>query len=189
MGFREEFLAAMSRLTISESDWRFVTSAGAELTVGTPVAHLGVNATGGALWVKRDSDTSETRLTFGGIGGSASLSLVPSPVNFSFSIPQMPSAGRIYKLPFAGRTLSRRELSGPFVLLEIAADAGPGLSGALMFIGGSIVASTVAGAASAGAMTIPAIIATSNACVRFGGLTATLLPFNIGINFYIGGIV
>ncbi|MBC7796582.1 MAG: hypothetical protein H7Z37_06900 [Pyrinomonadaceae bacterium] len=188
MSFESELQNVMSRLIIVESDWKFVTSAGGELTIGTPIVHVGVNATGGALWVKRDSDSSETCLRYGGIGGSVSLSLIPSPANFSFSIPQMPSAGRIYKLPFAGRTLSRSEFTGAFVLMEISGDFGPGLSGALMFIGGSLLAAAIAGGASAGTLQIPAIIATSNACARFGGLTATLLPANIGLSFYVGGI-
>jgi hypothetical protein len=186
MGWEATFRDVMSRMTVTESDWKFVTSGSGELTVGTPVAHLGVNATGGAMWIKRASDTNETRLAFGGLGGSLGLSLIPFPGNFSFSLPQMPNAGTIYKLPFAGRTLSLRELQGAFVLMEVAADAGPGLSGALMFLGGSIIIATMVGAASAGTMQLPALIATSNGCVRFGGLTATLLPFNVGLSVYVG---
>ncbi|MGI8556421.1 MAG: hypothetical protein ACR2LT_08720 [Pyrinomonadaceae bacterium] len=51
MGFEEQFKAVMSRMVAVESDWKFVTSGGAALTVSTPIVHLGVNATGGALWV------------------------------------------------------------------------------------------------------------------------------------------
>jgi hypothetical protein len=139
------------------------------------------------MWVKRNSDTSESQLDFGGIGGSAGLSLIPFPGNFSFSLPQMPNAGTIYKLPFAGSgNLSLSDLKGSFVLLEIAGDAGPGLSGALMFLGGSTIIASMVAVATAGSMQIPALIATSNACVRFGGLTATLLPFNVGISLYVG---
>lgn len=183
MDWEAKVQAFLSNLVIVESDWRFVTSAGGTLTVSTPIARVGVNGTGGLLRLKRDSDKSPTQLNFGGIGGGVGVSLVPTPANFSFSIPQMPSAGRVYKLPFAGRTLSLHELKGAFVMIEVGADFGPGGSGALMFLGGN----TMIGAM-AGPMQFPAMLATSNACVRFGGMTATLIPANAGINIYAGAI-
>ena len=177
----------MSWLTVTESDWKFVTSGGGELTVGTPVAHLGVNATGGAMWVKRDSDASASRLDYGGLGGSLGLSLIPFPGNFSFSIPQMPNAGTIYKMPMApSGNLQLSHLKGLFVMMELCADVGPGASGALIFLGGSATAASMAGAMSGGAMQLPALIATSNACLKVGGMTATLLPVNVGGSAYIG---
>ncbi|MBX3243519.1 MAG: hypothetical protein KF685_03510 [Acidobacteria bacterium] len=183
MGWEDKFKAFMSNMVIVESDWKFVTSAGATLTVSTPIARVGVNGTGGLLRVQRDSDAQPTQLNFGGLGGGVGVSLIPTPANFSFSIPQMPSAGRVYKLPFAGRTLSLHELKGAFIMIEIGADFGPGGSGALMFLGGN----TMIGAMM-GPMQLPAILATSNACVRFGGMNATLIPANAGINIYAGGV-
>ncbi len=72
--------------------------------------------------------------------------------------------------------------------MELAGDLGAGGSGTIMYLGGSYLAGVLAGAASFGALQIPAIIATSNACVRFGGLTATLIPANIGVSFYVGRV-
>jgi len=95
----------------------------------------------------------------------------------------MPSAGVVYKLPFAGKSHSQSELKGVFVTLELCADLGPGLSGAVMFIGGNPYL-----AAMAGPLYLSALIATSNACVRFGGLTATLLPVNASASAYVGAI-
>lgn len=187
MGWEESLRGVLARLTPVESDWKFVTSGGGELTVGTPVAHLGVNAAGGAMWVKRDSDAAESRLDFGGVGGSAGLSLIPFPGNFSFSLAQMPNAGTIYKLPFAGSgNLALSDLKGAFVMMELAGDAGPGMSGSLFFLGGSVIIATIVGAATAGTMEISALIATANACVRVGGMTVTVLPFNIGVSMYVG---
>ena len=173
----------LTALRVTKSPWEFVTSAGGELTVGTPIAKLSVAGTAGAIWVKNGSTGKTIRLTYGGAGGSVGLSLVPFPGNFSFSIPQMPSAGTIYKLPFAGKTLSESELKGGFIMTELCADLGPGLSGALMFLGGNPYL-----AAAAGPLASVALIATANACVRFGGLTATLLPVNASATVYMGAI-
>jgi len=181
MGFEEALNEVLSNLVVRESQWKFVTSAGASLGVSTPWARVGLNAAGGAFWVKRDSDAEATRLDFGGIGGGVGLSLVPTPANFSFSIPEMPSAGRIYKLPFAGWTLTKDEMQGMFIMIEISGDFGAGGSAALMFIGGNTLLSSMAGP-----MMIPAVIASSEACVAFGGMTATLIPANVGITAYAG---
>lgn len=63
---------------------------------------------------------------------------------------------------------------------------GPGWGECVMFLGGSLQAAAAASALSGGVMQIPALLATSNACVRFGGMTATVLPVNVGIAAYIG---
>jgi hypothetical protein len=180
----------ISDLRVTESTWKFVTSAGGDLTIGTPVVHVGANATGGALWLQKGASGRPVRFTFGGIGGSASLSLVPFPGNFSFSIPQMPSSGVVYKLPYAGGTLSESELRGAFVEITVAGDAGPGYGQSLMFIGGNVaLASVLAVAPGLGTfLQLTALLATSNACVRFGGMSATLIPYNIGLSAYIGVI-
>jgi hypothetical protein len=171
----------VAALRVVESPWRFVTSGGATLSVGTPIARVSVAATMGALWVAFGT-ANPIRLTYGGVGGSVGLSLVPFPGNFSFSIPAMPSAGVVYKLPFAGKSLSAGELKGQFLMFELAADWGPGASGALMFLGGNQTFASLVGPA----LYIPALIATSSACVRFGGMTATLIPVNASATVYTG---
>ncbi|MCP5450038.1 MAG: hypothetical protein H6972_05665 [Gammaproteobacteria bacterium] len=184
--FEKTFKSIISRLTIRESDWRVVTSAGAALSVNTPIVHAGVNGTVGAIWVKRDSQQTPIRLTYGGLGSSVGLSLVPFAGNFSFSMPNMPSRGRIYKFPLAGSTLSLHELKGPFIEFEVAADSGPGGNLSCMFIGGSrIIASTSLTPAGY----IFDLMATAKAGVIFGGMTATVIPINANITGYIGEIL
>ena len=138
------------------------------------------------MWVQKDGDSDQVRLDYGGVGGSLGLSLVPTPANFTFSIPAMPSAGRIYKLPFAGWTLTEDEIKGGFVMIEAGADWGAGGGGALMFIGGSVAIATAVGLATWGAGQLPALIATAEACVAFGGMTATLIPVNASVSIYVG---
>ncbi|MHC1742351.1 MAG: hypothetical protein AB9873_04875 [Syntrophobacteraceae bacterium] len=174
---------------VVRSEWSFVTSAGGDLSIATPVVHVGVNATGGALWVQRDSESSPRSLKYGGVGGSVGLSLVPFPGNFSFSIPQMPSSGRIYRLPFAGSSLSLDELTGAFALIEVSGDVGPGGSGCVMFIGGSTVAALSTVGPLGSMLEVALFLATCNACVCFGGMTATLIPVNASVNCYLGGII
>jgi hypothetical protein len=178
----------LSNLAVVESDWKFVTSAGAELSVNTPIAKVGVNLTGGLIRVKRDSDPQPTQLNFGGVGGSVGLGLVPLPAKFSFSLPQMPSVGRIYKLPWARQTLDLNEMKGAMVMFQIGADAGPGVSGAFMFLGGRLWFAAGLGGATMGAGHLPGLVMSSNACVKFGGMTANVIPVNVGVTAYVGGI-
>jgi len=59
-----------------------------------------------------------------------------------------------------------------------------------MFLGGNQrVASLLAMAPVAGAFVqLAALLTTSNACVRFGGMSASLLPANVGVTAYVGAI-
>lgn len=182
MDWQAKLQTFMSNLVVVRSDWRFVTSGGAALTVSTPVARVGVGATGGLLHLKRDSNSHITKLNFGGIGGGVGLSLIPTPANFSFSLPQMPSDGVVYKLPFAGRSLSERELKGLFIMYEFSGDFGPGGSASIMFMGASSMLISVV----SNPVLLPVVMGTMNACVCFGGMTATLIPANVGINVYTG---
>ena len=189
MDFEKKFKQFMASLMPFQTDWSFATSANGVLAVKTPIVNVGANATGGAIWINNEKDGSCSALTYGGVGGSVGVSLVPTPVDFAFSVPQMPSAGRIYKLPFAGRSLSLGEMKGLFIMLDISGDVGPGGSGSIIFLGGSYIASSIAGAVSAGFLQLPAILATCNACVCFGGISASLIPVNASVNFYLGAVV
>jgi hypothetical protein len=173
-------------LTIRESNWKFETSAGGELSIGTPTVHVGVNFTLGALWLKEGEKGKPIKFGYGGAGGSFSFYLIPFPGNFSFSMPQMPSYGTVYQLPYAGKTLSKKELTGPFVLITGAADVGVGWGESVMFVGGSAGIAGAFGVATSGIGYLAALLATSNACVRFHGMGVTVLPYNIGVNAYIG---
>lgn len=176
----QDICAAIDRYT--HTPWKFVTSGSGTLSIGTPVVRLSLALTGGALWVSNGG--KPIALAYGGVGGSGSLSLVPFPAGFSFSIPAMPSSGTIYKLPFAGQSLCFNELRGCFLMAELGADAGAGRSTSLMFMGADPL---VIGALPVQAK-IPALIATSNACVRFGGMYASALPFNASLSCYLGVI-
>jgi hypothetical protein len=182
MDLEQTYRDMVSSFSVVESPWTFDTSAGAELVIGTPVARVAVAGTMGAIWVRYHGAGKSTRLTYGGAGASLGVSLVPFPGNFSFSIPQMPSGGMVYKLPFAGKTLSLSELRGVFLLFELAADWGPGASGAVMFIGGNPVLASLVGPG----LYVLAMLATSKACVRFGGMTANALPVNASASVYTG---
>ena len=109
MGFKEEFEKFMKGLSPVQTDRAFVTSANDALAVKTPIVNVGANVTGGAIWIKNEADNSTFSLKYGGVGGSVGVSLIPTPIDFAFSIPQFPSGGRIYKLPFAEMSLSLRE--------------------------------------------------------------------------------
>jgi len=54
---------AISSLNVGPSGWKFVTSAGASLSVGTPIAHLGINGEGGVIYLSRGSERA--RLNYG----------------------------------------------------------------------------------------------------------------------------
>jgi hypothetical protein len=187
-GILSRIKAILSRMTVVESDWKFVTSAGVEASAETPLFKLGVNVTGGLIRVKRDSDAQPAQLNFGGVGGSAGLGLVPIPPRFSFSLPEMPSAGCVYKLPPAGDTLSLQEMKGGLIIIEVGADAGAGVSGGYMFLGGWLCLATALGVGSMGLLHVPTLLTTSNACVKFGGMTANAIPYNVGVAVYFGMI-
>ena len=93
----------LSEVSVRRSPWNFVSSAGVELSVGTPIAHVGLNGTTGAIWVKHGAKGSTVRLSYAGVGGSAGLALIPFPANLSFSIPAMPSSGTSTNCPLRER--------------------------------------------------------------------------------------
>lgn len=176
--------------TVEESSWQFVTSAGAELSIGTPLVHIGVNMTGGALWLKDGASGPPTKLTYGGAGFGASLSTIPFPANFSFSITAMPSAGVVYKLPWAGGKLTLSEMKGTFVSFGAAGDVGAGYGQAVMFLGCNAIAATAASVVPVAGnfLQLAALLGTANAAVRFGGMSSTVLPLNIGLTAYMGTV-
>jgi hypothetical protein len=133
--------------------------------------------------VRQGKTGPKVRLTYAAIGGSFSVNLVPSPVTASFSVPDMPSSGVIYKLPSAGKALSLNEMKGAFMMIELAGDWSVGGAVGLMFLGGNYQL-----AAAAGPLSSLVLIASSKACVRFGGVGVTDLPVNLGVNSYIGTI-
>lgn len=175
--------------TIKESDWIYDTSAGVEGAVSIPGTRIGVAGTTGALWFHHKRTNAKVRLNYGGVGmtfGEGLSNFVGIPVSGSFAIPDMPSVGVVYKLPFACRTLSLRELKGGFLMLQGSADAGPGKAYGAMFLGGNLKA---AGATGYGPASVSVLAATSNACLAYGAMFASIMPFNIALTAYIGQII
>ncbi len=121
------------------------------------------------------------------------LSAVPTPINFTYAMPEMPSAGKVYSLPAAGFSLTEGELRGVMVLLEASGDIGPALGGSMMFLGGdpSLAALLLAmtspmGPAVSVTSALMSLLASSEACVCFGGMAHTLIPFNLSLTVSIG---
>jgi hypothetical protein len=165
-----------------ESQWIFDTSAGAEASFTSPGVKVGIAATGGAIWLRQGLRGRRVRLTYGGIGPTGGLgNLVPSPVNFSFSLPAMTSTGVIYKMPAAGKTLSESELKGGFMVFQASADVGAGISTAAIFMGGNYAL-----AVASGPLFALVLLTTSKALLTFAGMSATLLPCNWGGTAYVG---
>jgi hypothetical protein len=67
MSLQQKINTFIQNLDVVESNWKFVTSAGATLSVSTPIAKLGVNGTGGLIQIQRDSDPTPIQLNFGGV--------------------------------------------------------------------------------------------------------------------------
>lgn len=189
-GFLQRIKEYLSQQVFRETPWEFVTSAGAEVSVGTPVAHVGFNASGGALWIRKKPDGAPQTLKYGGLGGAGSVNVVPSPVNLSFSMTQMPSYGTIYDLPLRGDCSTLDELKGPFVQLGYSGDFGPGYGFSFMFMGCDPVAMTslISVPGPMVVARIPQVCMTARAFARFHGMSATLLPGNIGGTLYFGGL-
>lgn len=188
--FLQRIKEFLSQQVFRETPWEFVTSAGGEVSAGTPVAHVGFNATAGALWLRKKPSGAPVKLRFGGVGGSGSVNVIPSPVNLSFSMTQMPSYGTIYDLPRRGDCSTLDELKGCFVQFGFAGDFGPGYGGSFMFMGcdPSAMTSLIGTPASMAAMRIPQVCMSARAFARFHSMSAALLPGNIGSTIYLGGL-
>lgn len=113
---------------------------------------------------------------------------IPIPINLSFSLPAMPSSGTIYQLPAACGNLTLQDLKGPALLFDSSTDAGAGRTVSVLFIGGSVAFAGAAAIALSALSYIPALLASSNACVSFGRMGASVLPFNVSGSLYLGMI-
>jgi hypothetical protein len=184
MDWEQAYRDLIANYWVRESQWKFDTSAGGEGAFTSPGVKVGVAATGGAFWLREGQRGKRVMLTYAGIGPTHGIgNLVPTPVNFSFSLPAMKSDGTIYKLPAAGRTLSLQEMKGGLMVFQMSADAGAGWTKAAIFMGGNRAL-----AASSGSLFTMVMFVTSKALLYFGGMSATLLPFNFGGTAYIGEI-
>jgi hypothetical protein len=141
MNWETAYSDMMACAKIERSEWIYDTSAGGEASFSVPGTKIGVAGTVGALWFHHKKTNQNVRLQYGGLGatfGGGLTGLLGVPVNASFAIPDMPSVGVIYKLPYACRTLSLRELKGGFMMIQGSADAGVGGAYGVMFLGGNL---------------------------------------------------
>jgi outer membrane protein OmpA-like peptidoglycan-associated protein len=99
------------------TQWYIVTSSGGGASVGEVLAAGGTH---GNLYISRNpEDHADSpgviELSYTGVGGGPSASLVPFSV--SFSMTQMPSKGRIYDGPLSsGKDIQPDDLTGPCVV-------------------------------------------------------------------------
>ena len=100
------------------TDWSFVTSGGAELTVGiSKLAFVGGNV--GAFYVKKERSPIY-RLPYAGVVAGAGLAVsVAGPVSVSVSLPWAPGGGfRIYRNPLRQDKLELDDFSGSFMAIS-----------------------------------------------------------------------
>ena len=185
MGLNEsiqrQYRRVVSTMTPQPSGWNFVTSAGGDITLETPVVNVGAGISGGLIDVQNGSGPVQ-RLYYGGIGGGVGLGLVPSPIDIGFSITAFPSYGVVYRMPAAGSTLSFNEFKGNCLFYQGGAQFGPGGSAVLMFTGAnpfiiSMLPTT---------LQFMGIVALSHAAIAFAGMNANLLPGEIGVSAMVG---
>lgn len=124
-----EILEYLGKVFCPLSDWQFKGSQGGSIGVDTEGLKLGVVGSLLEFQVARQNDPAPTRLRGAAIGGTIGVDLDFTPISFSIAPSDFSSDGFIFKLPGAGATLSKDELEGAFVALE--------LSGSV-FVGGSI---------------------------------------------------
>jgi hypothetical protein len=138
-------------------------------------------ATGGTFELEGNKGVTQ-KLSFGGAGVGAGFSL--SKAKMAFYCQPLPRAGMLYKMPFAGKELSLAELTGGFIMYEVAGHAGLGGNAFIMFFGG-LASHFLAGISSlfgTPAAYIPTLIATSNAFICSTGMTITtdVIPIDGG---------
>lgn len=105
------------------TDWQVTGSDGVGIGAGTPGVEIGGAINAMRFWVKRPQDTKPVTMWGASVGGSVGLAPEPVPLEVSFSLSSFPSAGVILKSPSSGATLSKSELSGFIVSVEIAGHA------------------------------------------------------------------
>lgn len=163
------------------SAWEFNTSSGGELGISIPETKIGVVGSVTNLYITKDKGQTVNGLSFGGLGVSAGLQLVPLPFNFSFSLKEMPSSGTIITGPLAPAELSLNDFKGAAMLCQVSAQGGPGESAAVMFMGGNNFAYSTLGPGG--------IVVTAKAIVFFYGMNANLLPFAFGGSAVVGYVI
>lgn len=173
---------------IAQSQWAWEGADAGTVNVETPVVNVGVAGTGGRMKIRNTRSGERKELGFVGGGVGIGASLVPSPVNVSGGLAEMPGTGVIYRLPAALSSLEVDEIKGPMIMYEVGADWGVGAGGNLFLCGGSRLAFAGLTNSMTAALAFPAFVASCNSMMLVTGMTVTLLPVNAGLNVYVGEI-
>lgn len=72
--------------SLMESGWSFETSAGADLSISTPIVKLGAVGSAGAIYLKKNGDSEINTFHFAGGGATYGAGLIPIPFNFDLSL-------------------------------------------------------------------------------------------------------
>jgi hypothetical protein len=189
----------MSEILFRETDWELESAANVNISATAPpfpvFPFFGVGAVveGGFLDLKDTSNNEAKRVRYLGVGGTAGLSLLCSPLNLTFALPQMPVRGKLYALPTSGWRLTEDEFEGGMVYLEASIDIKFGGSFGVMFLGCDPVATamafstlTIPGAQPVAATALALSIASAEALVLVAGAIYSVVPFNASVSAYIG---
>jgi hypothetical protein len=102
------------------SDWQFKGSASGSIGVDSEGLKLGVVGSLLEFMVGRAGVPAPPRLRGACVGATGSVVLDFTPIPFSIAPPTFAVDGFIFRLPGAGATLSKDELAGAFVALELS---------------------------------------------------------------------
>lgn len=127
----------LKSLSPIQSEWQYVGFNNGGVSVGTPVAHIGVGVSGGILQAKQGSSTSSFYCA--SVDGGAGISPAPFNVTFPIPSPDLPGAGIIFKMPAAWGTLTPNSFRGGYVLINGALQCGPTANLSFMFCGSKIL--------------------------------------------------
>ncbi len=145
----------------ADSGLKFVTSEGADLSIGPSVGAAVASA--GSIYVDSKTDSNRYKLNYG--GGGVSLSLGPL-VGFDFATADMFSDGVIYANTLRNESVAIGDISGPCLVYQGQFSPGlvaAGASATIMFlnVGLGLVAGWIAFCSGWGAPLAPAIVISS----------------------------
>ncbi len=175
MAIPKQLVPTFALTTPQQSNWKFCSSDGSDLSVSIPGTKFGVAITGGRLYVQESSSPSVRTLNFFGIGAGAGLQPIPVPGNLSISIKAFPCYGAVYMGPLASSKLSLSDFGGPCLIYEISAQVAPGYYGTVMFLGADWATALLPPGIRA-----QVIVARCRAIVAFHGLNGSIIPGSIG---------
>lgn len=171
-----EVVDYIQRVAWIGTDWQVTGSDGIGVGIGSPGVEIGGAINAMRFWLKRPQDAEPVTMWGGSIGGSIGLAPEPVPVEVSFSLSSFPSAGVILKSPSSGATLSKSELSGLAVTIELAGH----------FVGGGSVIAILGGPSIYEFLTNP-VRSTAQLCMAKWLLISAGTSFLTGVEVSVTG--